>query len=382
MRGPEGALFSSTDADSEGREGRYFTWSASQVRAALPAGEAELVVALCGLDTAGDGAGERVLRPSRPLPEVALALGLEPGLAAGRLAAARERLLAARRRRVPPATDDKRLAGWNGMAAWALAWLGAALPEPCYLEAAGAAGRFLLARGGDDGRLQRSWRDGAVSGVETLEDVAWAAAAFVQLFEADGDAGWLTAAAALLRRRLPRYQEASGRLYDAPDDGPPLLARPRGAADGATPAPAGVLAGAMLRLAALTGDAGLRAAAERALAAEAALVARAPAACLTLVQAAAAAAAPPLTLVVVGDSRWESTRALLATAWRRKPGRCVVAPSGSAAVTPEAARVVPLFAGRETVAAGRARAYLCEGGACRLPVEEAAALARLLAAAD
>ena len=382
MRGPEGALFSSTDADSEGREGRYFTWTAAQVRAALPAREAELVVALCGLDGTGDDAEERVLRPARPPAEVALALGLEPGLAAGRLAAARTGLLAARRRRVPPATDDKRLAGWNGMAAWALAWLGAALPEPRYLDAARTAGRFLLARTGDDGRLQRSWRDGAASGVEALEDVAWAVAAYVQLFEAEGDVGWLAAASALLRRRRPRYQDASGRLFDAPDDGPPLLARPRGASDGATPAPAGVLAGAMLRLAALTGDAEFREAAERALAAEAALVARAPAACLTLVQAAAAAAAPPLTLVVVGDSRWESTRALLATAWRRKPGRCVVAPSRSGAVTPEAARAVPLFAGRETVAAGRARAYLCVGGACRLPVEESATLARLLAAAD
>ena len=384
MRGPEGALFSSTDADSEGREGRYFTWTAAQVRAALPAGEAELVVALCGLEAGADpgfdGDGH-VLRPSRPLAEVAAELGLEAGLAGGRLAAARERLLAARRRRVPPATDDKRLAGWNGMAAWALAWLGAALSEPRYLDAARAAGRFLLARSGDDGRLQRSWRDGAASGVEALEDVAWAVAAYVQLFEAEGDIGWLSAAAALLRRRRPHYQDASGRLYDAPDDGPPLLARPHGAADGATPAPAAVLAGAMLRLAALTGEAEFREAAERALAAEAALVARAPAACLTLVQAAAAAAAPPLTLVVVGDPCWDSTRALLAAAWRRKPGRCVVAPARSAVVTPESVRTVPLFAGRETVPPGRARAYLCEGGACRLPVESPAALARLLAAA-
>src|SRR5664280_486122 len=324
MRGPEGAFFSSTDADSEGHEGRYFTWTVAQVREALPPGEAELAIALCGLGATSNLEGDaRVLRRARPLAEVSAELQLTPALAAGRLASAREGLLAARRLRVPPATDDKRLAGWNGMAAWSLAYLGAALPEPRYLDAARAAGHFLLARTGPDGRLERSWRDGAVSGVETLEDVAWVAAAFAQLFEADGEVAWLTAATALVERRLPHYQTRSGAFCDTPDDGPDLLLRPRTPSDAAAPSAAGVLAGALLRLAALTGDERFRAAGERAVTAEAGLVTRVPAACLTLVQACEAAALPGMTLVVVGDPRWVSTRELLATAWRRKPARCV-----------------------------------------------------------
>ncbi len=380
MRGPEGALFSSTDADSGGHEGLYFTWTAPQVREALPEDQAELLIALCGLGApAGPEGDARVLRPARPLAEVAAELRLTPGLAASRLASARHGLLAARRLRVPPATDDKRLAGWNGMAAWSLAYLGAALPEPRYLEAAAAAGRFLLARTAPDGRLERSWRDGAVSGVETLEDVAWAAAAFVQLFEAEGAVEWLAAAGALVERRVPHYRTPSGALCDTPDDGPELLLRPRTPTDGGTPAAAGVLAGALLRLAALTGEERFRAAAESAVAAEAALAAQVPAACLTLVQAAEAVALPPMALVVVGDPRWVSTRELLATGWRRKPARCVLAPSGPLPLRAESVRAVPLFSGRETVPSGRARAYLCEGGACRIPVEEPAALARLFA---
>ncbi len=382
MRGAEGAFFSSTDADSEGQEGRYFTWTEAQVREALPFDQAELVIVLCGLGGGGGPEGEaRVLRPARPLEEVAAGLKLLPGVAAARLASAREGLLAARRLRVPPATDDKRLAGWNGMAAWALAFLGAALPEPRYLDAASAAARFLLARTAPDGRLERSWLDGTVSGVETLEDVAWVAAAFVQLFEADGETAWLTAARALVERRLPHYQTRVGALYDAADDGPALLLRPRAPHDGATPAPAGVLAGVLLRLSALTGEESFRAAARGGVAAEAEPAARAPGACLTLVQAAGAAAAPPMTLVVVGDPAWESTRELLAAAWRHKPARCVLAPSGSVPVTAESVRTVPLFSGRESASPGRARAYLCEGGACRIPVEEPAALASLLDAA-
>ena len=155
MRGKEGAFYSSTDADSEGHEGRFFTWTPEQVRQALPPEQADLVIAFFALGPKGSFEGEAsVLRPARPLGEVAAELKLEPEAAAERLARAREGLLAARARRVPPATDDKRLAGWNGMAVWSLAWLGAALPEPRYLEAARRAATFLLEH------MQLGWAPG------------------------------------------------------------------------------------------------------------------------------------------------------------------------------------------------------------------------------
>ncbi len=383
MRGPDGTFFSSTDADSDGREGAFFTWTPEQVRAALPEDQADLVIALCDLGPTGNfEADASVLRPARPLADVAADLRIGPESAGARLEAARAGLLAARARRTPPATDDKRLAGWNGMAVWSLAYLGAALPEARYLDAARTAARAVLARTGPGGSLARSWRDGRASGAESAEDLAWVAAALEQLFEADGDVGWLTEARALVAARLPHYQGATGALFDAPDDGPPLLTRPRAPGDGATPSASAVLAATLLRLAALTGDDAWRTAAERAVEADAGLLAHAPEACLALVRAAHAGAAPPEALVIVGDPLWPSTRALTAAAWRTKPPDCVIAPTASVPVAPAASAAVPLFAGRESVTAGRARAYFCVGGTCRLPVEESQALARLLAGAS
>jgi uncharacterized protein YyaL (SSP411 family) len=383
MRGPEGAFFSSTDADSEGHEGRYFTWTPAQVREALPPQQADLVIALCALGPKGNVEGEAsVLRPGRPLAEVAADQKVAPAAADDLLKNAREGLMEARAQRVRPATDDKRLAGWNGMAVWALAYLGGALPEPRYLEAAQRAGAFLLARRQPDGRLVRSWRDGAASGTETLEDVAWVCAGLVQLCEADGDVAWLAAAGELAACRLSHYQDASGAFFDAPDDGPALIVRPRNPSDGATPAAAGVFAGTLVRLAALTGDGTVRAAAERAVRADAALISRAPDVTAALLAAAQAALRPPATLVIVGDPAWESTRSLVRAAWHGKPAACALALSPSVPVPAEVVRVVPLFAGRENVADGQARAYLCEGGVCRLPIEDPAELAKALAAAD
>jgi len=371
MRGTEGAFFSSTDADSEGCEGRYFTWTRDQVRQTLPPESAELVIAFLALGSNGNVEGEAsVLRPARSLSEVAVELTILPEAAVEMLARAREELLAARARRVPPATDDKRLAGWNGMAVWSLAWLGAALPEPRYVEAARRAATFLLDHIQLDGRLVRSWRDGAASGTETLEDVAWVCAGLVQLYEAEGDVRWLASAKELISRRLQHYQGAAGTLYDTPDDGPRLIMRPRNPTDGATPSAAGMLVATLLRLSALTEDEKVREAAERALRAEAAVVSRIPATTTTLLQAAEETRRPPRTLVVVGDPLWEATRRLLVVALREKPAGCALALSPSVPVPAAVTREVPLFLGRESVEDGLARAYLCEGGACRLPIED------------
>jgi len=379
MRGREGAFFSSTDADSEGYEGRFFTWTVAQVRQTLPPKHAELVIAFLALGSKGNLEGDvSVLRPARPLSEVAVELKIEPVAAVEMLASAREELLAARARRVPPATDDKRLAGWNGMAVWSLAWLGVALPEPRYMQAARRAAIFLLDHIQLDGRLVRSWRDGVASGTETLEDVAWVCAGLVQLYEAEGDVRWLASVKELISRRLQHYQGAAGTLYDTPDDGPRLIMRPRNPTDGATPSAVGTLVATLLRFSALTEDEKAREAAERALRAEAAVVSRIPAATTTLLQAAEEARRPPRTLVVVGDLRWESTRNLLAVAWRRKPAGCALALSPSVPVPAAVTREVPLFSGRERVTDGVARAYLCEGGACRLPIEDPGALSSAL----
>jgi hypothetical protein len=343
--------------------------------------EADAVVQLCALDgPANFEHGRSALRPHMTLAELAGVLGCSVDEAAARVGRGRRALYEARRRRVPPLTDDKRLAGWNGMAIWALAWLGAATEEPRYVEAARRCGEFVV---GEllrpDGSLVRSWRAGARAGAETLEDVAWVAAGLVELFQADGEPRWLEAALRLVDARLPRYRGADGALFDAPDDGERLPMRPRDVMDGATASSPAVLAGALLRLAALTGRSDLAEAARQAVAAESGLLERAPEACTSLLVAAGELAGPPRELVVVGEPGWPSTRGLLRAARRAPCPPTVIAPAPAVPVPAAAVARVPLFAGREHADEGRALAYLCEGGACRLPVDDPDALARALA---
>ncbi len=381
MQGPEGGFFASTDADSEGEEGKFFTWTPGEIAAVLPPAQAEAVLAACAVTPQGNFEhGRTILRPAADLTAVATSLNLSPPALAERLESARLALRASRASRIPPALDDKRLAGWNGMAVWALAFLGVVLDEPAFTAAARRAGEFLLQLCGDGHRaIVRSWREGTTSGAETLEDVAWVAAGLAELYQVTGKLRYLSTAAALLRQRLPRYRDAHGALLETPDDGDALPLRPRSPHDGATPAPAGIAARACLTVAALTGDDWGRRLAEDAMAAEAALLAHAPEACAALTLAALNAAHPPSQLVLVGDGRSGSFKELMRTALAAPRRPTVIAPAPALPVPAEVVQAVPLFHGREGAAGQAPAAYLCRGGVCHLPHDDPAALAAALA---
>lgn len=379
MQGAEGGFFSSTDADSEGEEGKFFTWSQEDIAATLGEEEAAAIIAACGVTPHGNFEhGRTILRPASDLVAVARSLGLPPEGLGDLLQKARVNLRGARARRVPPALDDKRLAGWNGMAVWALAYLGVTFDEPRFLSAATRAGEFLLAHClREDRPVVRSWKDGVASGAETLEDVAWVAAGLAELYQASGETRYLAAARQVLRARLPHYRNANGVLFDTPDDGEPLPLRPRSPHDGATPSSAAVAVRACLTVAALADDGELRRWAEEAVAAEGAFIAGAADQAAGLLLAALAASSPPSQVVIVGDPAHHGTRELL-RATLASPFRPTAVAWAAPPVPSEVTRLVPLFAGRAGTAGHPPLAYLCHDGRCDLPFTSAAELAAAL----
>ena len=71
LRGPEGGFCAALDADSEGVEGKFYVWTADQLRAVL--GElAEPAMAYFGATEAGNFEGANVLEARGPEPACAL----------------------------------------------------------------------------------------------------------------------------------------------------------------------------------------------------------------------------------------------------------------------------------------------------------------------
>ena len=69
MTDPAGGFYSAQDADSEGEEGKFFVWTADEIRAVLGA-DAEAALAYWGVDRGPNFEGKSILWvPGEPDPE-------------------------------------------------------------------------------------------------------------------------------------------------------------------------------------------------------------------------------------------------------------------------------------------------------------------------
>jgi uncharacterized protein YyaL (SSP411 family) len=372
LQQPGGGFSSSTDADSEGEEGRFFVWSDEEFREVVAtAGEdPERFARFYGVTPGGNFEGATILSEPEPRDEA------DEDFAAA-LVRVRAALYERREQRVHPGLDDKVLTSWNGLAIAALAEAGAALDEPRHVAAAQRCARFLRDHLVVKGRLQHTWREGHGASVPGfLEDVACLAQALLVLYEADGDPAWFAWARDLAAEAEARFADpaAPGTYFATAHDAEALVTRPKDLWDNAQPAGPSVLVDVHLRLAGLTGDLAHRDVAERILAAFAPRAAQAPTGYGELLRGLERLLAGSQEVAIVGDPEGEDLRALVAVyrrAWR---------PGAVLAVGPPAGRdaAVPLLADRPLVD-GRPAAYVCRDFACDRPVTSPEDLHRLLA---
>jgi len=378
MHDDAGGFWSSQDADSEGVEGKFFTWTWDELVAAV----SEPVAACLGATPQGNWGeeGTNVLWRPVAVADVAATFGMDAGELEGAVAQGRRTLFEIRERRVHPGTDDKVLTAWNAMAIEALAEAGRVLAEPGYVEAAVACGTFVLAALRDDeGRLLRSWRRGQAGGPGFADDYALMASACLTLYQTTFSLHWFEAARVLADALLDRFVDTErGGFYQTGTDAETLLVRPKDLYDNAVPGGNSAAADALLRLAALTGEARYEDAAVAALGLLGEVLGRAPTAFGLALCALDRYLGPGHEVAVVGDPQDAGTRAMaheVTTAAYRPNVVLAVAAPGDAA----SAEAVSLLRDRVAID-GRPTAYVCERFTCRLPVTDRGALAAQLAA--
>ena len=383
---PDGVTFAaSQDADSEGEEGRFATFTPADLAPMLPdPHDRALAQALYGIDEVGRFEGRSVLvwnGLEHPRVERALAT-----LDAGerrldeRLARVQAALVALRQERVPPALDDKVVTSWNALMvrglADAAAWL-----EPSEaaraLEAACRCADAVWERAWDGSSLRHlapsasGAGDGAAVPQQSpalLEDAAAYALAALSLFRVDGAERFLQRALLLADAIERDFSDGAGGFFTTSRDGEALVVRPRSTFDGPTPSEYGMVAEVLAWVAAWTGD-DARAERARALTSGAeALAERAPSAIASLLTALERLEAAPVEVVIAGPQEDEVTRALQWVAAREAPDHALVGrvPDDDALL----ARV-PWFADRRVT---RPSAYVCRAGTCLLPVHDPEAL--------
>jgi uncharacterized protein len=233
---PGGGFRSSLDAESEGEEGRYYTWTAEELRSVLGPEGLSFVTPIFGFDGEAELPGGRhTLYWTGPPEEHATRMELAPEELLARLEPPLAKLRAARADRPAPRTDDKLLADWNGLAIAALARAGEVLEEPRFLAAArGAAERVLAELGGEEG-LVHAARGAAAPIPGFLDDYAFLLRGLLALHRGTDEDRWLAAAIDLADEMEKRLGDpAGGWFHAAPDRN--LLFQPKSVTEGAIPA--------------------------------------------------------------------------------------------------------------------------------------------------
>jgi uncharacterized protein YyaL (SSP411 family) len=353
MTSPDGAFYSTLDADSEGEEGKFYVWSRDEVMPVVGEEEGRI---FCDLfDITPRGNWERV-----NIPHVIGDVDAHADL----VARAKCKLYGVRSKRVWPGRDEKVLSGWNG-------WMLAAFADACiafgrYEDVVRKNADFLLKRIDAQGRLIRHAR---INGL--LEDYSGVAWGLTLAYEATQDRRYLDGARTLTDSVLDRFgDEANGGFFDTPIDHEALITRPKDLFDNATPSGNSVMCEVLLRLALLFGNAEYAQIASRTLDSISPLAERYPSGFGFLLGVAEWRAGTPKEIAITGrGGEFDALKRVVGDEFL--PHRVLVGGKGSADL--------PLMENRTS---DTVLAYVCEGYACQEPTSDPERLRALLRVAS
>lgn len=243
LRHPEGGFYSALDADSEGVEGKFYTWSKAEVEAVLGS-EAARFCAYYDITEAGNWEQVNILRILQQPAIFAAANGLTETELLLWLEEQKSRLMQRRAERIRPLLDDKCLLGWNALMITACCYAYAATGDKACREMAIEAMAFLEQKLQDvDGNWYHTYKAGKARIPAFLDDLAWLTEAAIALQEITGEGDYLRKAKAVLEQVNNRFgEENTGFYYYTPVGQEDVIIRKKEVYDGATPSGNAVMA--------------------------------------------------------------------------------------------------------------------------------------------
>jgi uncharacterized protein len=355
MTSPDGGFYSSQDADSEGKEGKYYVWTSDEIKKVLDERSSSITNDYYGVTERGNFEGLNILHVAGALHPEESAI----------IKQSKDALLRARERRVKPGKDDKILASWNGLMLSSLAEAAVTLGRKDYLKAAVKNGSFLSDQMTSDGFLRRVYSHGQAKISGYLEDYALVADGLLNLHQATLTGRWLKEAIRLSEIVVKDFwDDEVGLFYDTSERHQALFVRPKSTQDGALPSGSSAAVQLLLKVARITDDKRLERIATRSLLTLRENLARYPLAFGNWLCALDFHLSNKKEIVVVGPSHDNTTTEMmrvLYTSWL--PNKVIVGLDShdSTSVTG-----LTLQNGK-TMINGQSTVYICEKFSCRTP---------------
>ncbi len=242
MTSPDGGFYSAQDADSEGVEGKYYTFTLDEI------------IDILGRERGGQFSETFDITAEGNFEGVNIPNLLKSNALDADFGAEIPRLYDYRKNRSGLHLDDKILISWNSMMIAALSLLYRASRNGKYLQSAVSAQTFLEGNLSEGLRLSTSWRDGKASEKGFLDDYGFYVAALMELYHSTLDRAYLEKAERLCGEVVRRFaDEKNGGFYLADLADTELFMNPKESYDGAIPSGNSVMAYNLVRLYQLTG---------------------------------------------------------------------------------------------------------------------------------
>ncbi len=244
----QGGFYSAEDADTEGKEGAYYTWTWNEIHQLLNDQQPQLFCDYFHVTQEGNFEGKNILYTENSIEEFASSKGFDPSTMAILFEEQKQILWKAREQRPRPFKDDKILTGWNGLMIHTMAQAGSTFQEKRYLEAAVASAKFIHDHLWKNGKLLRRHRDGDDQFDAGLDDYAFLIRGLITLFEAEQGTEWLEWAIELTSKLENEYKALGGAFYQTDGQDPYLILRKAQYSDGAEPSGNAIHCENLLRL--------------------------------------------------------------------------------------------------------------------------------------
>ena len=234
LKDDSGGYYCALDADSEGEEGKFYTWTWQEWIEALGADDA-IVAAYFGVTETGNWEGTNILHVTTTINKLAVNNSLSEEEVHQRIDAVKATLLAARDKRIRPLTDDKSLLSWNALMNISLCKAGVVLGNDAYVRLAAAHMQWMMDAYSSGDELLHVWKKGAARIAAKLDDYAYLVQAMLQLASATGEHKWVLEANTLITAIAADFSHGDGFFYYSSAGQQEIPVRKVDLYDGATP---------------------------------------------------------------------------------------------------------------------------------------------------
>ena len=213
MLSPENGFYSAIDADSEGVEGKFYTWDKKEIEKILGE-DAALFCNVYNISENGNWEHTNILRLSNSINEEAVLLHTEKDILQKKINDLKQKLFAERAKRIRPQTDDKILLGWNALMITGCCKAFAALREKKYLLLAEQNIIFLEKNfKQNSNEWFHTYKNNICKYPAFLDDYAFLAEAYIHLQEVSGNEKYLLKAKEITGFVLENFSDTDSPLF-------------------------------------------------------------------------------------------------------------------------------------------------------------------------